>query len=58
MNKGGTQTVGDIKVTMVRRRSLYGCYHQMRYDLTAGSLRLRYRISNGVKIYHAAMPTF
>jgi L-ascorbate metabolism protein UlaG (beta-lactamase superfamily) len=53
MNKGGTQTVGDIKVTMVHAD--HSCGIQDGDDLIYGGEACGYVIefSNGVKIYHA-----
>ncbi|MGH9512699.1 MAG: metal-dependent hydrolase [Terriglobales bacterium] len=53
MNKGGTQTVGDIKVTMVDARHSSGI--QDGDDFAYGGEACGYVIEfeNGVKIYHA-----
>ena len=53
MNKGGTQTVGDIKVTMVHAD--HSCGIQDGDQLIYGGEACGYVIefSNGVKIYHA-----
>jgi L-ascorbate metabolism protein UlaG (beta-lactamase superfamily) len=53
MNKGGTQTVGDIKVTMVD--AVHSCGIQDGGDLIYGGEACGYVIgfSNGIKIYHA-----
>jgi L-ascorbate metabolism protein UlaG (beta-lactamase superfamily) len=53
MNKGGTQTVGDIKVTMVHAD--HSCGIQDGDQLVYGGEACGYVIefSNGVKIYHA-----
>jgi len=53
MNKGGTQTVGDIKVTMVHAD--HSCGIQDGDDLVYGGEACGYIVefSNGVRIYHA-----
>ena len=53
MNKGGTQTVGDIKVTMVHAD--HSCGIQDGDETVYGGEACGYVIefSNGVKIYHA-----
>ena len=53
MNKGGTQTVGDIKVTMVHAD--HSCGIQDGDQMVYGGEACGYVIefSNGVKIYHA-----
>ncbi len=53
MNKGGTQTVGDIKVTMVDAR--HSCGIQQGDGFVYGGEPCGYVIEfeNGVKIYHA-----
>lgn len=53
MNKGGTQTVGDIKVTMVHADHSCGIQDgdQMVYGGEACGFVIEF--SNGVKIYHA-----
>ena len=53
MNKGGTQTVGDIKVTMVHAD--HSCGIKDGDELVYGGEACGYVIefSNGVKIYHA-----
>jgi L-ascorbate metabolism protein UlaG (beta-lactamase superfamily) len=53
MNKGGRQTVGDIKVTMVHAQ--HSCGIQDGDDLIYGGEACGYVIefSNGIKIYHA-----
>jgi L-ascorbate metabolism protein UlaG (beta-lactamase superfamily) len=53
MNKGGTQTVGDIKVTMVHAEHSSGIEDgsQMIYGGQAAGYVVEF--SNGVKIYHA-----
>jgi L-ascorbate metabolism protein UlaG (beta-lactamase superfamily) len=53
MNKGGTQTVGDIKVTMVHADHSCGIQDgdQMIYGGEACGYVIEF--SNGVKIYHA-----
>jgi L-ascorbate metabolism protein UlaG (beta-lactamase superfamily) len=53
MNKGGTQTVGDIKVTMVHAD--HSCGIQDGDELVYGGEACGYvmEFSNGVKIYHA-----
>jgi L-ascorbate metabolism protein UlaG (beta-lactamase superfamily) len=53
MNKGGTQTIGDIKVTMVHAD--HSCGIKDGDDLVYGGEACGYVIefSNGVKIYHA-----
>jgi L-ascorbate metabolism protein UlaG (beta-lactamase superfamily) len=53
MNKGGTQTVGDIKVTMVHAD--HSCGIQDGDDLVYGGEACGYVVEfeNGVKIYHA-----
>ncbi len=53
MNKGGTQTVGDIQVTMVHAD--HSCGIQDGDELIYGGEACGYviRFSNGVKIYHA-----
>jgi L-ascorbate metabolism protein UlaG (beta-lactamase superfamily) len=53
MNKGGTQTVGDIKVTMVHAD--HSCGIQDGEELVYGGEACGYVISfsNGLKIYHA-----
>jgi L-ascorbate metabolism protein UlaG (beta-lactamase superfamily) len=53
MNKGGTQTVGDIKVTMVHAD--HSCGIQDGDQIVYGGEACGYVIefSNGVKIYHA-----
>lgn len=53
MNKGGTQTVGDIKVTMVHAD--HSCGIQDGDELIYGGEACGYVVefSNGVKIYHA-----
>jgi len=53
MNKGGTQTVGDIKVTMVHAD--HSCGIQDGDQLVYGGEACGYVVefSNGVKIYHA-----
>jgi L-ascorbate metabolism protein UlaG (beta-lactamase superfamily) len=53
MNKGGTQTVGDIKVTMVHAD--HSCGIQDGDDLVYGGEACGYVVefSNGLKIYHA-----
>jgi L-ascorbate metabolism protein UlaG (beta-lactamase superfamily) len=53
MNKGGTQTVGDIKVTMVHAD--HSCGIQDGDQLVYGGEACGYvlEFSNGVKIYHA-----
>jgi L-ascorbate metabolism protein UlaG (beta-lactamase superfamily) len=53
MNKGGTQTVGDIKVTMVHAD--HSCGIQDGDEIIYGGEACGYVIefSNGVKIYHA-----
>ena len=53
MNKGGTQTVGDIKVTMVHAN--HSCGIQDGDEIVYGGEACGYVIefANGVKIYHA-----
>jgi L-ascorbate metabolism protein UlaG (beta-lactamase superfamily) len=53
MNKGGTQTVGDIKVTMVHAD--HSCGIQDGDQLVYGGEACGYivQFSNGLKIYHA-----
>jgi L-ascorbate metabolism protein UlaG (beta-lactamase superfamily) len=53
MNKGGTQTVGDLKVTMVHAD--HSCGIQDGDDIVYGGEACGYVVefSNGVKIYHA-----
>ncbi len=53
MNKGGTQTIGDIKVTMVHAD--HSCGIQDGDQLVYGGEACGYVVefSNGVKIYHA-----
>jgi L-ascorbate metabolism protein UlaG (beta-lactamase superfamily) len=53
MNKGGTQTVGDIKVTMVHAD--HSCGIQDGDELVYGGEACGYVVefSNGIKIYHA-----
>lgn len=53
MNKGGTQTVGDIKVTMVH--AVHSCGIQDGDEIVYGGEACGYVIEfeNGVKIYHA-----
>jgi L-ascorbate metabolism protein UlaG (beta-lactamase superfamily) len=53
MNKGGTQTVGDIKVTMVHAD--HSCGIQDGDDFVYGGEACGYVVefSNGLKIYHA-----
>lgn len=53
MNKGGTQTVGDIKVTMVHAD--HSCGIQDGDQMVYGGEACGYVVefSNGVKIYHA-----
>jgi L-ascorbate metabolism protein UlaG (beta-lactamase superfamily) len=53
MNKGGTQTVGDIKVTMVHAD--HSCGIQDGDEIVYGGEACGYVIefSNGIKIYHA-----
>jgi len=53
MNKGGTQTVGDIKVTMVHAD--HSCGIQDGEEIIYGGEACGYVIefANGVKIYHA-----
>jgi len=53
MNKGGTQTVGDIKVTMVHAD--HSCGIQDGDELVYGGEACGYIVefSNGLKIYHA-----
>ena len=53
MNKGGTQTVGDIKVTMVHAD--HSCGIQDGDEMVYGGEACGYVIefANGVKIYHA-----
>jgi L-ascorbate metabolism protein UlaG (beta-lactamase superfamily) len=53
MNKGGTQTVGDIKVTMVHAD--HSCGIQDGDELVYGGEACGYVVefANGVKIYHA-----
>lgn len=53
MNKGGTQTVGDIKVTMVHAD--HSCGIQDGDQIVYGGEACGYVIefSNGIKIYHA-----
>ncbi len=53
MNKGGTQTVGDIKVTMVHAD--HSCGIKDGDELVYGGEACGYVIefSNGVKVYHA-----
>jgi len=53
MNKGGTQTVGDIKVTMVH--AVHSCGITDGDQIVYGGEACGYVIefSNGVKIYHA-----
>ena len=53
MNKGGTQTVGDIKVTMVHAD--HSCGIQDGDEIVYGGEACGYVVefSNGVKIYHA-----
>jgi L-ascorbate metabolism protein UlaG (beta-lactamase superfamily) len=53
MNKGGTQTVGDIKVTMVHAD--HSCGIQDGDEITYGGEACGYVIEfeNGVKVYHA-----
>jgi L-ascorbate metabolism protein UlaG (beta-lactamase superfamily) len=53
MNKGGTQTVGDIKVTMVHAD--HSCGIQDGDELVYGGEACGYVVefSNGLKIYHA-----
>lgn len=53
MNKGGTQTVGDIKVTMVHAD--HSCGIQDGDEIIYGGEACGYVVefSNGVKIYHA-----
>jgi L-ascorbate metabolism protein UlaG (beta-lactamase superfamily) len=53
MNKGGTQTVGDIKVTMVHAD--HSCGIQDGDELVYGGEACGYvmEFSNGIKIYHA-----
>src|SRR5579863_8308930 len=58
MNKGGTQTVGDIKVTMVHAD--HSCGIQDGDELVYGGEACGYVVefANGVKIYTPATPTF
>ena len=53
MNKGGTQTVGDIKVTMVHAD--HSCGIQDGDEIVYGGEACGYVVefANGVKIYHA-----
>jgi L-ascorbate metabolism protein UlaG (beta-lactamase superfamily) len=53
MNKGGTQTVGDIKVTMVHAD--HSCGIQDGDEMVYGGEACGYVVefANGVKIYHA-----
>src|SRR5437016_12351524 len=53
MNKGGTQTVGDIKVTMVNAQ--HSCGIQEGDQIIYGGEACGYVIhfDNGLKIYHA-----
>lgn len=53
MNKGGTQTVGDIKVTMVHAD--HSCGIQDGDEMVYGGEACGYMVefSNGVKLYHA-----
>src|SRR2546425_5393699 len=53
MNKGGTQTVGDVKVTMVQ--AVHSCGIQDGDEIVYGGEACGYVIefANGVKIYHA-----
>jgi len=53
MNKGGTQTVGDVKITMVHAD--HSCGIQDGDELVYGGEACGYVIefSNGVKLYHA-----
>src|ERR1700730_6251178 len=53
MNKGGTQTVGDIKVTMVH--AVHSCGIQDGDEIVYGGEACGYvlEFDNGVKIYHA-----
>jgi L-ascorbate metabolism protein UlaG (beta-lactamase superfamily) len=53
MNKGGTQTVGDLKVTMVHAD--HSCGIQDGDEIVYGGEACGYVVefSNGVKIYHA-----
>ncbi len=53
MNKGGTQTIGDIKVTMVDARHSSGIQdgHEFAYGGEACGYVIEFE--NGLKIYHA-----
>jgi L-ascorbate metabolism protein UlaG (beta-lactamase superfamily) len=57
MNKGGTQQVGDIKVTMVH--AIHSCGIQDGDDIVYGGEACGYVIEfeNGLKIYHAGDTT-
>ncbi len=53
MNKGGTQTVGDIKVTMVDARHSSGIQQGDAFVYGGGPCGYVIEFENGVKIYHA-----
>ena len=53
MNKGGTQTVGDIKVTMVHANHSGGLQDGDQMIYGGGACGYVIEFSNGVKIYHA-----
>jgi len=53
MNKGGTQTVGDIKVTMVHAEHSGGIEDGDRMIYGGEACGYLVEFSNGVKIYHA-----
>jgi L-ascorbate metabolism protein UlaG (beta-lactamase superfamily) len=53
MNKGGTQTVGDIKVTMVHAEHSSGIEDGDRVIYVGEAAGFVIEFSNGVKIYHA-----
>ena len=53
MNKGGTQTVGDIKVTMVRAEHSSGIEDGKQMVYGGEAVGYVVDFSNGIKIYHA-----
>jgi L-ascorbate metabolism protein UlaG (beta-lactamase superfamily) len=53
MNKGGTQTVGDIKVTMVHADHSCGITDGDQIIYGGEAVGFVIHFSNGVKIYHA-----
>ncbi|MGO9126626.1 MAG: metal-dependent hydrolase [Terriglobales bacterium] len=53
MNKGGTQTVGDIKVTMVHAEHSSGVHDGDQTIYVGEAAGYVIEFSNGVKIYHA-----